>query len=138
MWVNIEHLLFLLLLGCFFVEISLYKEWGDVPMLWTDFEGLTAFLTHLCSFGITDLSLYADSSLYVGYRHGGEHHPRGDRGDGKDRGARGFKDAREIVRERQKEKRQKEAAQSRDEWGGRDERDNGKEARKRKESLKER
>ena len=98
---------------------------------------MMSFLIHLCSFDITDLSLYADSSLYAGYRHGGDHHARGDR-EIKDRGVRGFKDAREIVRERQKEKRQKEAAQSRDDWGGRDDRDSGKEARKRKESLKER
>lgn len=67
-----------------------------------------------------------------------EHHPRVERIEVKDRGIRGFKDAREIVRERQKEKvkRQKEVA--RDDWAARDDRDIGKEARKRKESLKER
>ncbi|XP_076451707.1 cyclin-dependent kinase 11B-like [Babylonia areolata] len=70
------------------------------------------------------------------HRHAMEHHVRMDRNESKDRIDRSFKDAREIVRERQKEKRQKEVP--RDDWAMRDDRDIGKEARKRKESLKER
>ena len=89
-------------------------------------------LIHLCCFHLTD------PSVYTGFRHGPDYQGRGDRGEVKDRGPRGIKDARENIRERQKEKakRQKEAA--RDDWGVRDDRDNSKEARKRIESLKER
>lgn len=68
------------------------------------------------------------------YRHaasGSDH--RSEKSDSKDRGLRGYKDAREIVRERQKEKeklkRPKESP--REDWDSR-------EAAKRKESLKER
>ncbi|XP_070207735.1 cyclin-dependent kinase 11B-like isoform X2 [Littorina saxatilis] len=75
------------------------------------------------------------------YRHGADQPGQTDRAEAKDRGPRGFKDAREIVRERQEKKRQKEEQQKSQpgpaaEWGARE--DRKEEARRRKESLKER